>query len=700
MASTMPPATTKKYGVTDPISTAPPSPQDLRMTSQLEECLHSNNLYETMPGKQLREQVLIELLSLAKTWVTRVSLSTGMPEHEANNCGVRVCTFGSYRLGVDGPGADIDTLVVTPRHISRPTHVFGLADQNGVLPEEDIVLLSLLQKNPHATDIVGVHDAYVPVIKFRYRDVEIDLLCAPLQVSRIPDNFDIHDDRILRNVDDPTQRSVNGVRVTDAILNLVPSIDNFRTVLRAIKYWAKRRQVYSNSLGYLGGVAWAILTARVCQLYPNAAPSYLLTRFFKLYDSWPWSVTQQSAPVLLCSISTGNPPLGLNIWSPHVNQRHHMPIITPSYPSMNTTHNVSASTLHVIKSELARGRLICNDIEERASRDEPITVQDWQNLFAPSEFFVSFKRYLQIDVFAKDDASFKRWKGLVESRLRHLILRMEEWGFAKVIQPYPVGFSSNPDLPPNCGRTFFIGLTFSPPPTLGDLNGSGRPTVDISAPVRVWKQQVKGWVERTEGMDVQVTIITKSALPSFVQDFIPKENVANKNGKKKKKKKKVKTNGSNNGSGMFSADIDETGKATATGGNLSPKDDGLGSGKRSFEESASDGGITDENVKRVRHNKAGAGKDEKSDGNSGSDDAGKDGDGSSGEAEGSVAERLRALAAAKASIAGKTEMVNDELVADVSSGGGGISNNSGTAERGSINVKLRTAVGGPSSKED
>ena len=117
-----------------------------------------------------------------------------------------------------------------------------------------------------------------------YVFVEIDLLCAPLQMTRIPDKLNILEDRVLRNDDDATQRSINGVRVTDNIPSLVSSIPNFRTVLRAVKLWAKRRQIYSNSMGYLGGVAWAILVARVCELCPNAAPSLLLSRFFRLFE--------------------------------------------------------------------------------------------------------------------------------------------------------------------------------------------------------------------------------------------------------------------------------------------------------------------------------------------------------------------------------------------------------------------------------
>lgn len=63
--------------------------------------------------------VLGKLNELVKQWIYDISVEKGKSEAEAKVTGGKICTFGSYRLGVHGKGADIDTLVIAPRHIDR-----------------------------------------------------------------------------------------------------------------------------------------------------------------------------------------------------------------------------------------------------------------------------------------------------------------------------------------------------------------------------------------------------------------------------------------------------------------------------------------------------------------------------------------------------------------------------------------------------
>jgi poly(A) polymerase len=54
-----------------------------------------------------------------KKFVYQVSIARGLSEASASAAGGKIFTFGSYRLGVHGPGTDIDTLCVVPKHVSR-----------------------------------------------------------------------------------------------------------------------------------------------------------------------------------------------------------------------------------------------------------------------------------------------------------------------------------------------------------------------------------------------------------------------------------------------------------------------------------------------------------------------------------------------------------------------------------------------------
>ena len=58
-----------------------------------------------------------------------------MPEEVAEKVGGKVCTFGSFRLGVNSQGGDIDTLCIAPRHIDRSDFFTSFADVLRKQPE-------------------------------------------------------------------------------------------------------------------------------------------------------------------------------------------------------------------------------------------------------------------------------------------------------------------------------------------------------------------------------------------------------------------------------------------------------------------------------------------------------------------------------------------------------------------------------------
>ncbi|CAN1296593.1 Nuclear poly(A) polymerase 1 [Linum perenne] len=473
-----------RLGITDPISLGGPTEYDVIKTRELEKYLQDVGLYESREEAVSREEVLGRLDQIVKRWVKAISRTKGLNDQLVHEANAKIFTFGSYRLGVHSPGADIDTLCVGPSYASREEDFFG-------------ELHNMLTEIPEVTEVHPVPDAHVPVMGFKFKGVSIDLLYAKLALWVIPEDLDVSQDSILQNTDEQTVRSLNGCRVTDQILSLVPNIQNFRTTLRCLRFWAKRRGVYSNVSGFLGGINWALLVARICQLYPNALPNMLVSRFFRVYTQWRWP-----NPVMLCAIEERS--FGLQVWDPrrnHKDRYHLMPIITPAYPSMNSSYNVSTSTLRIMSEEFQRGSEICEAMEASKA--------DWETLFEPFSFFDAYKNYLQIDISAENEHDLRSWKGWVESRLRTLMLKIEKQTFNMLqCHPHPGEFSDKSKPLHNC---YFMGLQRKQgvPVNEGEQ-------FDIRATVEDFKRTVNMYTMWKPGMEIQVTHVKRRSIPSFV----------------------------------------------------------------------------------------------------------------------------------------------------------------------------------------
>ena len=327
----------KRRGITGPLSEAMPTSEENQMTEALKEELRRQNNYESTEDTKkryasdtiirtstpiaptlrpytcafvfflltilcFRHVVLESLKAIAKVFVKEVTRAQGQPEHVVNAANATILTFGSFRLGVFSPGSDIDTLIVGPSNVSR-------ADFFERFPK------LLIEHAPEGaiTGLTAVPVARVPLLGFEYSGITIDLVYSRIAVlSVIPDNLSLLDNKLLRGLEQPDLDSLNGNRVTDEMLELVPQPAVFKTALRAVKLWAQRRAIYANIVGFCGGVAWAMLLARVCQLFPKATSSTMVLKFFRVIGSWSWPM-----PVLLKPLDITN-ELNLRVWNPKV----------------------------------------------------------------------------------------------------------------------------------------------------------------------------------------------------------------------------------------------------------------------------------------------------------------------------------------------------------------------------------------------
>jgi len=362
----------------------------------LQMILLQHQCYEDESGMNLRKRIVHELDMLVKQWVRSEGLRQAMNWNQVEKVGGKVVCYGSFKLLVVDKESDLDLLCVVPKHVTREAFFK--------------TLFELLVKKDEVSELRQLPWAFVPVIKMKYRGIEVDLTMARLMGSEvIPEDEEIFRTPMLtKDMDQKCLRSLNGYRATCEILQLVPSVEKFRLTLRVIKLWARRNGLYGNMLGFLGGASWAILVAKVCQLAGiegNLGSCVnLVHRFFYTFAHWNWP-----EPVYIKKVDAQPYPA----WNPvmnHYDREHAMPIITSSVPQMNSAVNVTKTICQLITSKCAEAFTICQSVLEGVSV--------WSDLFQSANFFEEFEAFILISGTCRGDSGL--WFGSIESKLRQL----------------------------------------------------------------------------------------------------------------------------------------------------------------------------------------------------------------------------------------------------------------------------------------
>lgn len=465
-----------QFGITNPISLQEPSETDWKLTERLLEELDREFPKESSQGMEHRYKVLEELDQALVNWVNEESKAQMMSPEECKKWPVKTVTIGSFRLGVVHPLTDIDTLCIIPKHITLPTFFKSFVEK--------------LKGMPSVTECVPIPEAFTPIVKLKMNGVLFDLLIARLAHPLPPEAKDLEkwllQDEVFRDMDETSVRCIHGYRVAVQIPKLVPNVEHFLLTTRFIKFWARRRGIYSNIMGFFGGITWTLMVARVCQLFPHYAPSQLVNRFFRVYDQWNWS-----KPVCLCeTVEQPSSPgiVGLKVWNPKANfadKNHVMPVITPAFPAMNTTHNVTETTKQILLDEIRRGYEVVKRVESNTA--------EWAEVHEPLPFFSKFPHFLWLEILAKTEEVYQKFSGWVESKLRVLTKQLVERGMS--IHPNPEQYIvhlADKDAEWKLGCGMFIAMAF-----FKDLGASVGQCIDLREAPTKFVEVINEWPEKS-----------------------------------------------------------------------------------------------------------------------------------------------------------------------------------------------------------
>ena len=136
-------------------------------------------------------------------------------------------TFGSHRLGVSSKHTDIDLLVFAPEFADRDRHFFG-------------TLVEEVRRAIELQDLHLIQQAFVPIIKLRASDVQVDMLLVRLLDSSLSSEDLVQADLAQLCADRESVIGLNGYRVSVSIEGLVPDVTRYKQLLRSVKLWARR----------------------------------------------------------------------------------------------------------------------------------------------------------------------------------------------------------------------------------------------------------------------------------------------------------------------------------------------------------------------------------------------------------------------------------------------------------------------------
>lgn len=485
-------------------------------------------------------------------------------------------SFGSYRLGVHDPDADVDCLVLAPPHCKREDFFGGWVGALGRMAVD-------------GGRISGLHpvaSAYTPVVKFEMDGVKIDMIFASVSdhkwlVERQteamtktlarPDAIDHDDDddggameeetmrvddAALIGLDESSVRSVNGVRVAqfllDAIVATTPPAERRRmdgdegrgdgggkdgrtaspddspaesiddvTSLRRLEYFRltlRLVKAWAKNHGLyanvLGFLGGVNWAILVCWVCERN-PDELPSRLLQIFFR-TFANWKWPVPVSL-SKQQNNPPAGvqpLPTWDPVKNYRDSKHVM----PIITPCYPPMNSSYNVGEPQLRRMRdelLRASKLCDNIVNNHASSSCSCWDVLIENDFFKQHANYLQVDVIGTNEEEFRSWFGLCESRMKLLIVGLESP--IDGVQAYPhAKFFHRREKKGMEGGIDDENIKYVTSHFVALRFAHTAKRVDLGPLVMDFLQVVNSFEGRKSGMDLAMCIVSKKDLPSYV----------------------------------------------------------------------------------------------------------------------------------------------------------------------------------------
>jgi poly(A) polymerase len=330
---------------------------------------------ELTPAERLQRETVLEIVKQACT--------------ECLGFEAALHLLGSARLGVASSNSDLDVICLIPDYVAGKRFLARVEEcLQGLCDRSQVVV-----------------DARFPVLRLQIEGISLDLLYTQVEAVEGWERLDLHAlVPLIKNT-----KSIIGCLDADLILDRITArlqIATFKLLLKAVRAWAKSRDIYGNSWGFLGGFSWSILCAYSCMNYRGSDFSVesLLAHFFELLSRYDWG-----EPLSLTDAG--------KTYEAHI-PRDWMPIVSAIEPCKNTARNVTRSTAKILQAEFVRGATITSQIIAGKS--------DWQALYTPSNLPGELANVLAIKIEHPDRAELEKSLGILEACIIGLVIQLEQ----------------------------------------------------------------------------------------------------------------------------------------------------------------------------------------------------------------------------------------------------------------------------------